>query len=45
MKKTYAAPRLICHGSVEALTKGLSIGSRLDAGFPVGTPVVDLTFS
>ena len=45
MKKSYAAPRLIRHGSVEVLTKGLSIGTKLDAGFPIGTPVVDLTFT
>ncbi len=47
MKKraAYSAPRLIAHGSVEKITKGLSVGLRLDASFPVGTPVTDITFT
>jgi hypothetical protein len=45
MKKTYAAPRLVRHGSVESLTKGLSLGTKTDAAFPAGTPIGDITFT
>jgi hypothetical protein len=41
----YTAPRLVRHGSVEAVTKGASTGTKLDATFPAGTPFGDLTFS
>jgi hypothetical protein len=41
----YSAPRLTAHGSVEKITKGLSVGSSLDAAFPVHTSVSDLTFT
>lgn len=44
-KTTYAAPRLVRHGSVEALTRGNAAGNTLDATFPIGTPNSDLTFS
>jgi len=44
-KSTYTAPRLVRHGSVESLTKGSSVGAKLDASFPVGTDFGDLTFS
>ena len=44
-KSIYTAPRLVRHGSVEAVTKGASTGSTLDAAFPAGTPFGDLTFS
>nr|WP_127755154.1 lasso RiPP family leader peptide-containing protein [Devosia sp. 1566] len=44
-KLTYTAPRLVRHGSIEAVTKGASTGSALDATFPTGTPFGDLTFS
>lgn len=41
----YSAPRLIAHGSVEKITKGLSVGTATDAAFPAGTLVGDLTFT
>lgn len=41
----YAAPVLTVHGRLEDLTRGASIGTALDAVFPIGTPVADLTFS
>jgi len=44
-KTTYSKPKLTRHGSVEALTKGQSVGNTLDAAFPTGTPFSDLTFS
>lgn len=44
-KRRYAAPHLTVHGSLEAITKGASSGSVLDATFPTGTPFGDLTFS
>ena len=44
-RRTYEAPRLIAHGSLEKLTKGGSNGTLLDASFPRGTPFSDLTFS
>ncbi|UJW87448.1 lasso RiPP family leader peptide-containing protein [Devosia sp. SL43] len=44
-KSSYTAPRLVRHGSVESLTKGQSVGSKLDATFPTGTAFGDLTFS
>ncbi len=43
-KLAYEAPRLTMHGSVSEMTQGASTGSFLDASFPVGTPVGDLTF-
>jgi len=36
---------LIAHGSVEKITKGFSVGSSLDAAFPRGTPITDVTFT
>ncbi|MCU0912247.1 MAG: lasso RiPP family leader peptide-containing protein [Rhodobacteraceae bacterium] len=42
---TYAAPVLTVHGKLEDLTRGASKGNALDAVFPIGTPVSDLTFS
>lgn len=44
-RKGYSAPRLIAHGSVEKITKGLSIGFALDATFPRGTPITDIGFT
>ena len=44
-KLIYTAPRLVRHGSVEAVTKGASVGNVLDATFPTGTPADQLTFS
>lgn len=41
----YVAPVLTVHGKLEDLTQGASTGSALDAMFPIGTPVSDLTFS
>ena len=44
-KKTYQAPTLRAHGSIEKLTQGGSNGNSLDATFPSGTPFSELTFS
>ena len=44
-KKTYRAPNLKVHGSLEALTQGASTGTQLDSTFPTGTPFGQLTFS
>jgi len=44
-KVQYSAPRLTAHGSVEKITKGLSVGHNLDAAFPRGTPVDTLSFT
>lgn len=44
-REKYETPKLGSHGSISALTKGLSTGSFLDANFLRGTPVEDLTFS
>ena len=44
-KSIYTAPKLVRHGSVEAVTKGTQLGNNLDAVFPAGTPRGDLTFS
>lgn len=44
-KAVYEAPVLRAHGKVEAVTKGGSTGSSLDAAFPVGTPFADVTLS
>jgi hypothetical protein len=44
-REEYEAPRLESHGSIEAVTQGLTSGTTLDANFPTGTPASDLTFS
>jgi hypothetical protein len=44
-RSEYSAPKLIKHGSMSKVTQGLSMGSKLDATFPVGTEFGDLTFS
>lgn len=44
-KAIYEAPVLRSHGTVEAVTKGGSTGTSLDAAFPVGTPFSDVTLS
>jgi len=44
-KAVYEAPVLRSHGKVEAVTKGGSTGTALDAAFPAGTPFTDLTLS
>jgi hypothetical protein len=41
----YSAPRLTAHGSVEKITKGLSVGHNIDAAFPRGTPIDQLSFT
>lgn len=43
--RTYQTPRLVELGSVAELTQGERRGDVLDADFPAGTPVGDLTFS
>jgi hypothetical protein len=45
MKKAYSTPALRVHGSLEAMTQGMSSGSVLDRAFPAGTPKDELTFS
>lgn len=45
MKTVYEAPVLRAHGKVEAMTKGGTTGTQLDATFPVNTPFSDLTLS
>lgn len=45
MKDVYQAPVLRAHGKVEAVTKGGTTGSSLDATFPAGTPFADVTLS
>ncbi|WP_170830514.1 hypothetical protein [Epibacterium ulvae] len=44
-KQVYTIPVLRIHGKVEAVTEGLSTGSRLDSSFPPSSPRGDLTFS
>ncbi|WP_282092603.1 lasso RiPP family leader peptide-containing protein [Epibacterium ulvae] len=44
-KETYTPPVLRKHGKVEAVTKGGTSGSSLDATFTAGSLVTDLTFS
>jgi hypothetical protein len=44
-RQEYQAPTLEVHGSIEAITQGMSTGNVLDASFPAGTPVTDITFS
>lgn len=45
LRKTYHAPKLEVYGTVEAITKGATSGTKLDASFPIGTPFQDVTFS
>lgn len=44
-KKSYEAPQLKKVGSFEAVTQGAKGTIKLDASFPVGTPLSQLTFS
>ncbi|NCO88117.1 MAG: putative RiPP precursor [Rhodobacterales bacterium] len=44
-KLAYETPVLECHGSMETLTQGTSSGTLIDAVFPRGTPLGELTFS
>ena len=44
-KKQYEAPVLTVVGTFETITQAASTGFALDGGFPVGTPVSDITFS
>lgn len=45
MKMQYVAPVLEEVGSFEAVTLATGNQNQLDATFPVGTPVPNLTFS
>lgn len=45
LTQRYEAPRLKVHGSIEQITQGASTGSMLDAAFPIGASIDDLTFS
>ena len=45
MSKIYTRPVLRVQGKLEAMTHGMSTGTRLDRDFPTGTPFSDLTFS
>jgi hypothetical protein len=42
---TYEKPQIIDYGDLAALTQAASAGGFLDADFPAGTPVGDLTFT
>jgi hypothetical protein len=44
-KMTYQPPKCEEVGSFAAITQGASVGSVLDASFPINTPFEDLTFS
>lgn len=44
-KQEYFEPEVTSLGTLELSTAGASDGSKLDAGFPAGTPKSDLTFS
>ena len=44
-RKPYKKSKLILHGDIESLTRGMNGGSKLDATFPVGTLKDDLTFT
>jgi len=44
-KKSYASPRIIVLGDIEAITLGTADGDFTDAAFPVDTPFSRLTFS
>lgn len=45
MIKTYTRPVLRVQGKLEAMTHGMSKGSRLDNTFGAGTSISELTFS
>lgn len=45
MKRSYEAPEVTVVGSVREITLAATVGTHLDASFPVGTPFSDLTFS
>jgi hypothetical protein len=42
---SFEVPKVVDYGDLKEITAGQSAGSRLDATFPVGTPVSGLTFS
>jgi hypothetical protein len=44
-KMTYQSPKCEEIGNFAAVTKAATVGSILDATFPIGTPNSDLTFS
>ena len=44
-KKAYQAPKLIVHGDAAQLTQMTTTGQNLDATFPAGTPLSQLTVS
>jgi len=44
-KEEYETPAMTVHGSIETITHGASVGTKLDATFPTGTDFGDLTFS
>lgn len=43
MTKIYTRPTLHVQGKLEAMTHGSRGGDRLDATFPVNTPLKDVT--
>ena len=45
MTKIYNRPVLRLQGKLEAMTHGMSNGTKLDNSFGAATPVSDLTFS
>jgi hypothetical protein len=42
-KKNYATPQLSTYGSIVTITQASGCGDTLDAGFPAGTKLTDLT--
>ena len=44
-KPTFEVPKVVDYGDLAQITAGQSSGSRLDATFPNGTPIPNLTFS
>jgi hypothetical protein len=41
----YEKPEVVDYGDLVELTAAAAAGSQLDAAFPAGTPITDLTFS
>jgi hypothetical protein len=44
-KKSYERPELRVLGTLEKLTQSVGAGTKLDAVFPAGTSLDELTFS
>jgi hypothetical protein len=44
-KKIYTAPTLSVYGNLKQITQAGTTGDKLDASFPAGTKLVDVTLS